>query len=147
MDRGAWQVTVQGVAKSLTWLKSLSTQTSINLEKTNFSKHKTLNKDDRQDGQVQNPKGSSVMEYQLSYGILSVTEYSVLRNTTTNQREAPPEHILAKREKEMQSWRVKYEQHRGFPKKESQCVKKDNYWKKSFQTKERLSSIKSLTEY
>lgn len=57
-----------------------------------------------------------------------VMEYSVLRNTqcygipvlwntTTNQREAPPEHILTKREKEMQSWRVKYEQHREFPKK------------------------------
>ena len=26
-------------------------------------------------------------------------------------------------------------------------MKRDNYWKKSFQTKGRLSSIKSLTEY
>ena len=87
--------------QSLTWLKWLSSHTSINLKKTNFSNHKTLNKDDRQDGQMQNPTGSRVMEYQLS-------EHQPKQSTTTDTH---------KRGKEIQNWRVKYEQDGEVPKK------------------------------
>lgn len=152
MDRWAWQVTVRGYKGSLTWLESLSTQTSINLEKTNFSKHKTLSRRWQTGWPGAEPQGEQCYGIPAElWNALSVTEYSVLWNTSVMEYHHQPKRSTTRthsqKGKKKCKLKSKYDNIGEFPKKRVNVRKETIIGRKVSKQRKDLVVSKSLTEF